>query len=223
MRFVIAAAFAVMLCLGAAWAQKVHEQPTDAPVPLGANDLIPLYLTSAPHWAKMRAADIAATLGISPVPDHCTDCAWLQGITPAPGSGTSSSSGVLFGLSFDIVPTRPALITPVRTGVVRVRWQFSLLNNTANCGGDAWIVYGSGSQGPAFGSAPGSGTEIGVRARFQNSTASKRNFIELEADLTGLSVGTTYWFDVGIANPAYSGCGSAVVTMLSPHFFAMEY
>ena len=213
----------VLLCLGQARAQKVHEQSNDAPVPLGADDLIPLYLTGAPHWRKMRAADITTTLGLAPVPDYCSGCAWAQGTMPAPGGGTSSSSGVLFGLSNNISPPWPALVTLVRTGAVRVRWQFSLVNNTANCGGDAWIVYGAGSQGPAFGASPGSGTEIGVRARFQNSTASRRNFIELEAELTGLTVGTTYWFDVGVANPAYSGCGAASVTMISPHFFAMEY
>lgn len=223
MRFIIITVLAVLLCQEDALAQKVHEQSADASVPLDADDLIPLYLTGAPHWARLRAADIATTLGISAVPDHCTDCAWLQGIPTAPGGGTSSSTGVLFGLSFDVTPTRPGLITPVRTGAVRVRWQFSLLNSVANCGGDAWIVYGAGTQGPAFGAAPGSGTEIGVRSRFQNSTASKRNFVELEAELTGLTVGTTYWFDVGIANPAYSGCGSASVTMLSPLFIAMEY
>lgn len=121
--------------------------------------------------------------------------------TPANPTGTANTTGVMMGLG--------ALFTPVKSGSVMVMITGSLTNNTASDGAKGQIRYGTGAA-PANGAAL-TGTAVGNQPRALNnaSTAALVTPVAFIAIITGLTLGTQYWFDIGLA--AITG-GTATLT-----------
>lgn len=106
--------------------------------------------------------------------------------TPANPTGTTSTTGVMMGLALTF--------TPKKTGRVKVYVSFNITNNTAGDGATAQLAYGTGTA-PTNGAAV-TGTAIGQAQSAVAASASQPEGITLVAVVTGLTVGTAYWFDV---------------------------
>jgi hypothetical protein len=112
-----------------------------------------------------------------------------QSSIPANPTGTSSSSRVMMGLGITFVPQT--------TGNVMFVVQGSLSNTTASDGGSVALLYGTGTP-PANGVATtgismGAVQNTGVGAGSVSSVA-----VSLNGYTAGLTVGTTYWFDMDL-------------------------
>lgn len=108
-------------------------------------------------------------------------------------TGTSSTaSRKLMGLG------GTATITPTRTGKVLIVANFRIANsNGAGAGGIGQIYYGTGTA-PANGDAV-SGTAVGTVFAMTAPSAGAFETMSLTAVVTGLTLSTAYWVDLGIA------------------------
>jgi hypothetical protein len=113
--------------------------------------------------------------------------------TPADPSGTTSGTGVMMGLA--------GSFTPTKSGKVMIVISANISNNTIGDGAQAQIRYGT-STAPTNGAAL-TGTTAGNLAKITNPllallTPGTGN-ITCNAIISGLSLGTSYWFDLSLA------------------------
>ncbi len=114
-------------------------------------------------------------------------------------TGTTSTTGLMMGLA--------GAITPVLYGKVFVTICGTIANNTIGDGTKVQIRYGTGSA-PANAAAL-TGTTIGPLQTYVNSVATVTVPFSVSGVITGLTLGTAYWIDVGLA--AITG-GTATIT-----------
>lgn len=102
---------------------------------------------------------------------------------------TASLVGVMMGLA--------GAITPVVTGRVLIVVNGDIANNTIADGANVQLRHGTGAA-PANGAAL-TGTTDGPLVKFVASTAAGKVPFSLSWIVTGLTVGTAIWIDVGLA------------------------
>ena len=110
--------------------------------------------------------------------------------TPSNPAGTTSTTGVMMGLAVSYTPTR--------SGIVQATVSGQLQNNTAGDGVKVLLYYGTGGA-PTNGSAL-TGTQKGQGQYWDAcATASKRYTFAFDTIVSGLTLNTAYWFDLGVA------------------------
>lgn len=112
---------------------------------------------------------------------------------PSDPTGTTSSAGVMMGLS--------GSITPHKSGKIQIIVSGNIANNTSGDGAQTQIRYGTGTA-PTNGAAL-TGTTAGALAKIVNSLLAllvpgSGNFT-CNAIVSGLTLGTTYWVDLSLA------------------------
>jgi hypothetical protein len=110
--------------------------------------------------------------------------------TPANPTGTSSTAGVMMGLAGTITPLKSTIIKFEATGAVN--------NGTANRGSFVGVRYGTGSA-PTNGAAT-AGTLAGNGTFHNNAAASLTVPFTSLGIVTGLTVGTAYWYDLWLGS-----------------------
>ena len=113
----------------------------------------------------------------------------LHVVSRNPGNQTGTASTALQKMD-----GQAAAFTPTTSGNVIVIYSFQSSNDTANDGGTATVVYGTGSAPANGASVTGTVTSIGGGKNVGN--ASQSNTITIIGVITGLTVNTAYWFDV---------------------------
>ena len=126
-------------------------------------------LTVAPTWAEISPHTFAQ-------------------FTPGNPAGTSSLSGVHMGLGSTIT------FTPVKSGKVMLMITGSIANNTASDGAKVQARFGTGAA-PANGAAP-TGTASGNQPTLTVADAAGKIPFCVCVILSGLTLGTAYWFDL---------------------------
>jgi hypothetical protein len=126
-------------------------------------------------------------------------------VSVAAPAGTNSTTFVMQGLDLSV------------TATVSTRLLLSVSGNVANSLNngetDLQLVYGTGTP-PANGAAM-TGTPIGAQMRYEASTGGSLAPFAKTIIITGLTLGTTYWFDVGLK--VVSGNGSITNVDLAGH------
>jgi hypothetical protein len=120
---------------------------------------------------------------------------FAQRTSDAPSTVATSSAPVQVGLGTGSYTSVAPVITPAMSGTVRVT--FRCLFNTATAAASIGIrgTYGTGSA-PTNGTAQ-TGTFFGsLMSPVKNSGIAVANVIIYDAVITGLTVGTAYWFDL---------------------------
>jgi hypothetical protein len=123
--------------------------------------------------------------------------------TPADPAGTTSTAGVMAGLA--------GSITPGFSGRVLIIISGDIGNPSANAGGNLQIRYGTGGN-PANGAAL-TGTAVGGQISEISNSGVNRMPFSCNAIVSGLTIGTTYWVDIGQAN--YNSSGTVTITSVS--------
>jgi hypothetical protein len=103
---------------------------------------------------------------------------------------TESTSGIMAGLF--------GRITPGVTGNVKITVSGDCYDAAIGNGATLAIRYGTGAS-PAYGAAL-TGTVVGATQSFLAVTIASRQDCTLNANLTGLAPGTSYWLDLGITS-----------------------
>lgn len=103
---------------------------------------------------------------------------------------TTSTTAVMAGLGFTFTPVK-------KSGIVKITLDAVVSNSTADDGAQVQIAYGTGSA-PAQGAAA-TGTAVGIAAKFESAAAGAPGTVSTSAVVTGLTPGTTYWFDLQVA------------------------
>lgn len=133
---------------------------------------------------------------------------WLRGAratyqaTPADPAATASLTGVMMGLA--------GSITPRGTGVILFLASGSAFNTVSTDGVAAQLRYGTGTA-PTNGAAL-TGTAAGAKPTL--TTGGAGNGFALNAIITGLTRGTTYWLDIA-ANATVGGTAQLSLLSLS--------
>jgi hypothetical protein len=139
--------------------------------------LLALVLAVAPAIPTAQAAQAVYS-------HHYSNTSNVTAAAPT-GIGTT---GAVMGLG--------GTITPLYTGTVLFMISGDIVNNTSSDGGSVQIYYGTGSasvNGTACASAGTTRNAVGQAAQSKLGTA-KAPFA-VQAVVTGLTVGTTYWYD----------------------------
>lgn len=110
--------------------------------------------------------------------------------TPADPPTTTSTTGVMMGLTGSIAPGY--------SGTIMITISGDMDNNGNNNGVQTQIRYGTGSA-PANGAAL-TGTTAGGLIKFTENNSGIRVPFHCNAIVTGLTVGTTYWIDLSLAS-----------------------
>jgi hypothetical protein len=121
--------------------------------------------------------------------------------SPSAPSGTTSTTGLMMGLA--------VAITPLVSGNLEIKLVGSIANATATDGAKAQLRYGTGTA-PANGAAL-TGTTSGSLVEATQLLAAQKVPFALLGYVSGLTLGTAYWVDVGLA--AITG-GTATITDL---------
>jgi hypothetical protein len=130
--------------------------------------------------------------------------------TPSAPTGTTSASAVMMGLGVTTCRFTPTFSTRVRFEV-----NGSVANTTVNGNSTFSLRYGTGA-GPANG-AVASGASPSSSQTVTSSTTNAQVAFVVSGLVTGLSAGTTYWFDTTLAASA----GTSAI--LSPNCAAYEF
>jgi hypothetical protein len=193
-------------------------------------------------WAAPSAAATSVDVGSTTVLDGTSgdvlyDNAGTLG-NASVGNGLSLSSGALkrsyseavfdaagssFGTTSSTTPIMAGsgsvnswALTPAHSTRVRVTVTGTIFQGTSGIFAEAQLRYGTGTA-PTAGAAD-TGTAAGSIVQFVPTGASARAPFSLSAIITGLTAGTTYWFDV--AYFVSSGTGSA--NLINLHICAEE-
>lgn len=138
----------------------------------------------------------------------------------SPSNPTSTSSGttVMMGLGKDQAGSgaHPCTLTPVYSGRIRVQFVFEAESGASGNTFSFKLMYGTGTA-PSNGAAS-TGTQVGqTRIPIQN-TGNDNATTCLSGIITGLTAGTTYWFDIGAATN-----GTNSVLLLNVNCEAFEF
>lgn len=102
-------------------------------------------------------------------------------------TGTTSLTGVMMGLAYTFTPTY--------TGNVEINISGDSVNSgPASDGALIQVRYGTGTA-PVNGAAP-SGTALGGNIDYISANSSERSPFYVGGTAIGLTLGTTYWFDI---------------------------
>lgn len=127
---------------------------------------------------------------------------------PANPAATSSSSSVMMGLA--------GTVTPAQTGKILLQTRHDVSNGTAS-GGCVWqLVYGTGAA-PVNGAAATGTALVGALGQVTNN-ATTAGFVAPASTLgyvTGLSVGTVYWYDLSLRAVAAGSCAIFNITLVA--------
>lgn len=128
----------------------------------------------------------------------------LARVTAAPSAptGTTSTAGVMMGLA--------TAFTPVVTGKALITITGNMANDTVAYGASARMRYGTGTA-PANGDAA-TGTGAGSDVSFLAAAAAQRVPFAISEYVSGLTIGTAYWFDLRLS--AITG-GTASLTNIT--------
>lgn len=136
----------------------------------------------------------------------------LQTTVQSPTGITSvSPTNVMVGLG---AAASPAVITPRVTGKLYVTISGILLHGTSGGRANAVMSYGTGTA-PAN-AAAATGTVIGNSAAYTASAVSSMSTFSMSAVVTGLTIGTQYWFDMQM-NTQAAGTASALLTTVAAY------
>lgn len=131
--------------------------------------------------------------------------------TGAAPAGTTSTTFVMMGLG--LTSAREADIEPrISTSVATRAWTTvnGTISNTTNNGQSiVQLYYGIGTP-PANGAAA-TGTAVGLPQTFQAASGGSLSPFSLTGLITGLTPGTSYWFDLALRVSAGTGAVSNVV------------
>ena len=145
--------------------------------------------------SAMTIAGKSVSLGGSYAPARFTG-----NMTANPNSTTSTTGVMLGGGGGTNGGGLSTQITPATSGTVLVMFSGNINNSTAQDGGYFQIRYGTGT--PPNNGAALTGTAVGSNTSFAEASsagaAAFRAPFTAIALVTGLSVGTTYWFDLAI-------------------------
>ncbi len=108
--------------------------------------------------------------------------------SPSNPTGTSNTTGLMMGLN--------VAFTPTTTGRVLVNLTGMLANNTIGDGASVQLRFGTGTA--PINTAALTGTTVGVLKNMIASTAAGKQGVALSGIITGLTVGTAIWIDVGL-------------------------
>lgn len=109
---------------------------------------------------------------------------------PSNPTGTSSTTGVMMGLA--------GTITPAKSGTVVFNASGAITNNTITRGSQVTLYYSTGTA-PTNGAAL-TGTSSGAIVFHDVAAANLTVPFALNRVVTGLTVGTAYWFDLSLAS-----------------------
>ena len=143
------------------------------------------------------AAAFSARAGTTVYGPHPSNATETTVVAP---TGTTSTTGVMMGLA--------GAITPAHSGNVLLIVSGTLTNGTTGDGAALQIRYGTGTA-PTNG-ATLTGTAVGNNISDNNPVLNKIPF-SVQAVVTGLTVGTAYWVDVGLA--AVTGGTASIATV----------
>jgi len=136
-----------------------------------------------------NGAALSASTGLctnaSSLPVSCPALARTVAVAGNPGS-TTSTTLVMAGFG--------KTLTPARTGAVWVYFAAYCYNTTAAAQVHLQLAYGVGTA-PVNGAAA-TGTAFGPLLYSQSTTANAAQNCSVGYEVSGLTVGTTYWFDV---------------------------
>lgn len=112
--------------------------------------------------------------------------------TPANPTGTTNTTGLMMGLA--------GAFTPTRTGNCMIIISGDITNGTASSGAKVQIRYGTGAA-PANAAAL-TGTAVGNLVRYVGLAGSTTLEVPFSCNavVTGLTVGTAIWIDIGLAS-----------------------
>jgi hypothetical protein len=136
-------------------------------------------------------------------PSTVPQSAWVN----APNVGQTaiaSTSAQMAGLG---VAAQPTVITPATTGRVNVSITTSFSISTAVASCNFQIAYGTGT--PPSNGATAVGTVIGKAQTLRAAGVAGNWNVAIAANVTGLTVGTAYWFDLQI----YEGTSGDTCTL----------
>lgn len=108
---------------------------------------------------------------------------------PSSPTGTTSTSGVMMGLAVTFTPTTTGRVLVIVGGYV--------FNSTASDGAIYIDKYGTGVA-PGNGVAP-TGTTASGSFQINGGNANQTTSVAHGTLITGLTLGTTYWFDIDLA------------------------
>ena len=171
---------------------------------LGANlSIVGTTLTAASsQWSAGTTTALAPSLQLSGTILGVRAVASFQA-TPGNPAGTASTVGVMMGLA--------GAITPAVSGIVLLMVSGTIFNPGAIAdGGKVQLRFGSGSA-PAN-AASLTGTAVGGLVQYTAATTTQTAPFSVQAVVSGLTVSTTYWIDVGLA--AITG-GTATISDVS--------
>jgi len=158
-------------------------------------------------------ANLAPSSGMctnaSQAPISCAGLARIF-VNPAAVTATVSTTMVMAGLA---AGTGPSVITPTRTGNVQVDFQGYCSNATSLDQVSIQLAYGTGTP-PANGAAA-AGTTIGKMQSVESPSAAGPTACNLSGYITGLTIGTAYWFDLQFkANAGTANISSPQVRLM---------
>lgn len=120
---------------------------------------------------------------------------------PADPTGTTNTTGLMMGLAGTITPTTTRILVTISG---------TIANGTATNGAQVQIRTGTGAA-PANAAAL-TGTTAGALVQFTQALAAQKVPFCCSAIITGLTVGTARWIDVGLAAIT---AGTATITGVS--------
>jgi hypothetical protein len=123
-------------------------------------------------------------------------------------TGTTSYKMFGYGVSLAYVP--------IRSGTLIVSGNFRSLGTSVSgsSGDDYALYYGTGSA-PATGAAATGTQAFGIQCSTPNGVT---DFYPIAGTISGLSIGTPYWFDLA----GLVGASSATMLVFGPAFFVLE-
>ena len=161
---------------------------------------------STRRWSTVfgAAGDFSGTLTAANYQRGGTAFAVSQASPSAP-TGTNNTTGLMMGLAGAITPANTRIFVTI-TG--------SVANDTAPNGAQVQIRYGTGTA-PVNGAAL-TGTTAGSLQQFTLSLSGQKVPFSVSAVITGLTAGTAYWLDTGLAAIT---AGTATITQVSVSAF----
>ena len=123
-----------------------------------------------------------------PTPKRATYTSGASQLNP---TGTTSAAGVMMGLGATYK------ITPTYSGTHLITITGNMANNVAGDGASLRMAYGTGIA-PTNGAAA-TGTVVGSQLINKSTAANQSEPFSTTILVTGLTVGTAYWFDINLA------------------------
>jgi hypothetical protein len=161
------------------------------------------YTPDGTHWAQFGTLNTSTFVWTPFSNGNALALGVTLQATPTNPTGTTSTAGAFMGFG------GTCKFTPSFSGRVRITIEGRGKNNTS---GDGWFVmlyYGTGTAPGNGNTTLSSGTNVGAQGVGADSGGTSGFPYHIEAIVTGLTVGTAYWFDDVLA--ANTGGTASVV------------